>query len=170
MQVNRLVFLDLATRIGFAYGSPLGKPSYGAHLLPSTGAEIGRFIDEFDSWLSAQRWFLHGSLIVYEAPILPRLTTQQTVRKLNGLAAYLEFKCYRSAIHCRQADLQSIKKFWTGNGRAKKPEMCATARARGYVEIGDNNGDEADALAGWWFVVNSIDERLWAAFRRGAAA
>ncbi len=45
MALPKILALDLATRLGWACGSPDGEPHYGSKLLPSTGAEIGRFGD-----------------------------------------------------------------------------------------------------------------------------
>jgi crossover junction endodeoxyribonuclease RuvC len=169
VNVNRIIFLDLATRIGWAHGKIGSEPQYGAYRLPSTGEDVGLFIDAFDAWIGTNFfWRFHcddRTLVAYESPILPRQTSLQTTRKLQGLAAHLEWRAHRHGAEIREAHLQQVKLFWTGNGRADKPAMIARAVKLGYLELQAEHHDEADALAGWWFACNSIAPRFWLQFK-----
>lgn len=152
---QRILSLDLATRIGYAHGELGRDPAFGSHTLPSTGDDIGAYLDAFDHWLGPGGHFLdrfHGvDLVVFEAPILPRITSAMTVRKLSALPAFLEWRCRRALVPVRELHLQSIKKFWTGHGRADKARMFEAARDHwGYRGLLDYQTDEVDALGGWW--------------------
>jgi hypothetical protein len=59
-----------------------------------------------------------------------------------GVALLIEGRWSRVTSHVVPA--LTIKKFWTGSGRAKKPDMIAEAQKRGYELVDDN---QADAVA-----------------------
>lgn len=139
-----LLTLDLATNLGWTLG-PETDPAFrhGSHRLPSTGEDIGAFATAYDLWLR-ERLFGGVDYVVFEAPVLPRETSLATVRKLSGLAWHTEFRCTMMNIRCEEASNTSVKKFVAGHGFAKKNDMLAAIRARGY-EVADH--DEADAIA-----------------------
>lgn len=152
---QRILSLDLATRIGFAHGELGRDPKFGAFTLPSTGHDIGAFLEAFNEWLGVHPQFLEQfgavDMVVFELPILPRVTSAMAVRKLSALPAFLEWRCRQARVPIRELHLQSIKKFWTGHGRADKATMMRAAVGHwGYRGLTDNQGDEVDALGGWW--------------------
>ena len=68
-----------------------------------------------------------------------------TVRVAHGFATVVQMMegKYKSVV-CTNVPSTSIKKYWTGSGRADKELMLATAREH-YPDCGGH--DEADALA-----------------------
>lgn len=153
----RLLALDLATRFGFAFGDG-GEPVFGAKQLTPSGENIAAMLGEFDDWLSIFVKAQRVSVIVFEMPVLPRMTQLMTTRKLHGLAAFCEWRARGLQCAVYEARTQLIKKFWTGKGNAKKPDMVATANGYGYRIAGrpldpDKQDDEADALALYWYSV-----------------
>lgn len=176
MQARRILSLDLATRIGFAFGDIGEKPEFGAHVLDrTTGEDFGRWIETFSQFLGGGNSFLQQfaaidgrgvDLVVYEAPILPRFTKVHITRKLYSLGSFLEWRCFKQGVPIREIHLQHMKRFWSGKGNAKKPDMVAAARRHGF-DLGDKQEDEADALAGWWFTVNHISPKHAASITGG---
>ncbi len=142
----RILALDLATRTGFAVGEASGEPRFGTKVIGRPGESIGKFANLFDEWLSDMITLEAPELIVFEAPILPARTTPDTARKLMGLAFLTELICYRRDVRCREANIMTVKKFFTGRGRASKAEMIEAAASHGWICKDDN---EADALGVW---------------------
>ena len=153
----RLLALDLATSTGHACGDTAGQPMYGTMRLPSTGDDVGRFLIAFDEWLRAMIAVENVETIVFEAPVLTRgRTSIQTARKLMALATHTEFVAVSLRIACREASIQSVKKFWTNDGRAEKEAMMKMARIYGYAPHDDN---ACDALALFFYAAQLLDPK-----------
>lgn len=146
MALPKILALDLATRLGWACGSPDEEPHYGSKLLPSTGAEIGRFGDAYDQWILDMITLENPALVVFEAPFVSGTGNANTARKLMGLCWQTEIACYRRQIRCMEHNNSSVKKMFAGNGRAEKGEMIAAAQRLGWDPKDDN---AADALGLW---------------------
>lgn len=143
-----ILSLDLATSTGWAASvpaSPSGRPKSGVWRLGTDALSLGSFFDGFDQLLSDAITVFAPRLIVYEAPILHSgQMTPATALKLQGLAALTELIAFRREVPVRQANNQTVKKFFAGYGHAKKPDMIAACRDRGW---NIDSPDEADALA-----------------------
>jgi crossover junction endodeoxyribonuclease RuvC len=160
-----LLALDLSSHTGWACGdTATGEPEFGTFDLPKTGTDVGRFAQAFDAWLRTTLEIKQPHRVVFETPILPRLTQIATVRKLTGLAWHTEFVCRQIGVSCAEADIQSIKKFFTGNGRADKAAMIRAARRYGW-RVSDDN--QADACALWAYAVHEIDPANSQRFKLG---
>jgi hypothetical protein len=156
-----LLTLDLATRVGWTFGlvsDPRFK--FGNHLLPSTGEDIGAFIKAFDDWL--QQYAERVDYIVFEQPILPRETRIETLRKLYGLTAHVEFWAKAYEVKCREAPIGKIKMFMANSGNASKDMMVAAAKRHGYDVAND---DEADAVGVRLYTISSEYPDLMKLFR-----
>lgn len=135
-----LLTLDLATWIGWTLGAPSDLHfRFGTHKLPSA-VDIGPFAEAYNLWLD-QMLARKVTMVVFEAPILPREVALITARKLYGLAWHTEWQCTIRQVAVFEAHLQSVKKFLTGDGRAKKPQMIEAARGYGYEVTDDNQAD-----------------------------
>lgn len=143
---ERIVALDLATLTGICAGEPDEVPTLSNHRLPSTGDDVGRFLDAADLWAKGLIERERPFLLVFEAPILPQATSFATVRKLQGLAGIVEMNGFRLGIECAEVQPSVAKKNLTGRGNAKKPEMVAACRHYGFNPAVE---DEADAFAVW---------------------
>ncbi len=165
MALPKILFLDLATRCGWCCGAPDQTPRYGTKVLPSTGEDIGRFAYAYNEWLLDMITLENPGLVVFEAPILAGKTTPATARKLMGLAWHTEFVCNLRQIRCAEDHLQSIKKFFAGNGRAEKEDMIAAARRLGFDPKDDN---QADAIGGWCHTVHERAPQHAGRFKLGA--
>jgi crossover junction endodeoxyribonuclease RuvC len=140
--------LDLATQTGFCFGpADTGEvPAIGHVRLPSTGADVGRFLCAWQDWLEPKVREVEPTLVIFEAPILAGLTTIAVTRKLQGMAGVTEMVCHRAGIEVAEVATTQVKKALTGSGKAEKADMMAAARAYGFDPA---TSDEADAFGIW---------------------
>jgi len=148
----RVIALDLASVTGFAVGSSCRVESSG-HLDCRLGKGTGKFTGEsfydFYRWLSnliEEQLGRHKEIItlIYERPLC---NFYNTVRIAHGLAAIvqmMEGSYLDEVIVNTDVPPATIKKYWTGSGRADKADMIAQAQREGYDVTDDN---EADAIA-----------------------
>lgn len=143
-----LLALDLATSTGFCVGpADTGEvPTLGHVRMPSTGADVGRFLCAWQDWLEPKVREVEPTLIVFEAPILAGQTQIATTRKLQGMAGVTEMVAHRLSIECAEVATSQVKKALTGSGRAEKADMMAACRAYGFNPA---VSDEADAFGIW---------------------
>jgi Holliday junction resolvasome RuvABC endonuclease subunit len=160
-----ILTLDLATNTGHCAGAPVERlPRIGSFKLPSTGEDIGRFAVEAEDRVAALLDAERPGLVVFEMPILPKKTQLITVRKLSGLVWEVERQCTRRKIRCREGRASSVKKFFTGSGRAEKLDTMQIARRYGWRVRTD---DEADAAALWAYAVCKVAPEHAARFALG---
>ncbi|WP_024341000.1 hypothetical protein [Bradyrhizobium japonicum] len=153
MSINgKLLTFDLAANTGYAVGEPDATPTFGSHKFESTGDNYGRHQANVRAWLRQIIIVEKPALIGYEQPSIFGVTTPATVIKLCSYASTLEEECLREGfgIPVRMINPSQVKKFWTGKGNAKKPDMTLRARNYGFA-VG--NDDEADAVAMWFWMV-----------------
>lgn len=90
--MTALLCLDTATTTGFCHGTGAELPALGHVTMPSTGDDVGTFLDYFYRWLHAKITELQGEydvdtnpgtfgprsvdpkalIVVFEAPLLPK--------------------------------------------------------------------------------------------------
>lgn len=148
-----LLALDLATRIGWCCGRGERLPVVGSYQLDAQPNEIGAFLSEFELWLAGVLTEVEPEMVIFESPAPAGFNSLSSIRKTLGLAGVTEMVCYRRNIEAREIAPASVKKGLSGNGRAKKPEMMAAARAYG---IDPKFHDEADAFGIWLCAVRQL--------------
>jgi Holliday junction resolvasome RuvABC endonuclease subunit len=102
--------------------------------------------------------------VVFEAPLLPSMTSFKAVTKLHSLAGHTEWACLRRSIPCASAHNGKVKKASTGKGNAKKHETMAAITALGFFPQDDN---EADAIAIWLYALGHRSPLEQSGFVRG---
>ena len=147
--MNRILALDLSTRVGWAaWGPGESAPHWGAHPLPRTGEDVGRYLAAYRRWLSGRLGEVAPDRVVMEAPILPKTTALATTRKLHGLAGLTELIARDHGAAAMEVNNAQVRKHFIGRGRGKRDELkqatIAACRDRGWTPETD---DEADALA-----------------------
>lgn len=166
--MHMLLALDIATQTGWAFGDPLThpcgvggltvpghKPLSGSRRVLRPGAGLGEALSgvrqHWGHFLRAQR----PQWVAYEAPIMGGSAANlNTVRLINGIIGTIESLCWELHIPTPiQINVATIKKHFTGSGRADKAAMIAAAARRGWSVIDDN---EADALALYDLVASRI--------------
>lgn len=139
MKLQKILALDLALNCGWATSSP--KIKFGTATFRDTrfdGAGI-RFL-RFEQWLIDNG--SDADLVVYEGVM--NHSSLDAGHSYGGYLAILLKWSEHTRIPCGAFPVGTIKKFWTGNGAAKKDAMIKEAHRRGF-NVSDDN--QADALA-----------------------
>lgn len=144
MHARNLLALDLGTYTGWSVRRRDGSISHGTeHFIQRNQWHDGQRFVNFRAWLGdlLTREQIHH--IVYERVVFGHSSSQAS----NVYGAFwgqvLACAAVRN-IECQGVAVPTVKKHWTGSGRAKKPDMIAEARRRGFRPDTDN---AADALA-----------------------
>lgn len=148
--MKRIIALDLGSTTGIAWGT--GPRPQDHEFVDFVGK--GSF-----SPFSFYKFHIHLEILIKDSFRLSKETIQLVIEKPNarmpgyagvrvhfgmlGVALALEGK-YNSQVISHVVPALTVKKFWTGSGRAKKPDMIAQAQREGYDVTDDN---EADAIA-----------------------
>lgn len=136
--------LDLGTSTGFALLHPTGVCISGTwdfsvnKRIESVGMRFIRFREQLDIMRRDS-----GVKMIYFEEVRRHLGTT-AAHVYGGFLAVLQAWCVDNAVSYQSVPVGEIKKSWTGKGNAKKDEMIAEARRRGYDPCDDN---EADAIA-----------------------
>lgn len=150
-----ILALDIATRMGFAFGRPGETPVSGSIRLASGGSTNGAKGRGMTRWLIPFLREHKPDLIYYEVPIDPRhmgkKTTFATARILLGLPFLLETLAEEMGVFdLYEVGVQDVRKHFLGVARPKEKKAAVMARCRelGWPPVDDNAGD---ALALWDF-------------------
>lgn len=147
----RILALDLGTSTGYAVGV---KPvAYGTWNFKPGRFEGGgvRFL-RFRLKLEEMRCQYGVTHVAFEE--VRRHAGTDAAHIYGGLLATLTSYCEEHCIPYTGFPVGTIKKFWTGNGAAKKEAMIAEAVRRGFKPKDDN---AADAVA-----ILHLAQREWA--------
>ncbi len=155
-----LLTLDLATHTGWTRGLPEDRHfAYGTYVLPKGSDDVGAFLQAYEAWLIEA--LASVSLCVFEAPILPKVTSLATCRKLYGLAGVTELICADFGIKCRSVNPMTIKAFISPRQR-NKADMIRAIQRYGFDP---KNDDEADAIALRLYILHLLYPKASPAFR-----
>jgi crossover junction endodeoxyribonuclease RuvC len=135
--------LDLATKTGWALREN-GRTESGVETFDVKPHESKgmRFI-HFNRWLHDIG--ARADLIIYEEPINRGHATQAPQKISTGFSTRIEEYCAERGIECSGVYPSTLKKWTTGRGNAKKPEMLEAVERRFGRRVDDDN--EADAVA-----------------------
>lgn len=139
--------LDLASRLGWALWQAPGRVASGSLKLPGRG--LGHDLCAYRDWLDAQLSATKCWGVVFEAPWIGPQTSQDTARKLMGLACVTEMVATdRQVTRIAEANNATVRKHFIGRGHGPRDELKALTvricKAMGWAVRDDN---EADALA-----------------------
>lgn len=150
VNVNILA-LDLANRCGWAVRRRDGRTVHGVeNFTPRPDWTPGQRWQRFRSWLAAIIVEHQIGAIAFEVVIMGGTEgggghkSGTAGDAYGGFKALVELAADSHRLELHPVHVATVKKHWTGDGRAKKPEMVAEAAARGFRVRDDN---EADALA-----------------------
>ena len=144
---------DLApTLCGWAAGDGSRLPIAGAFHLDE-GVELGALGVEFQNRaLSLQRRFQATHWLI-EAPLhVPRRNKLIVLRQQYGLSFLLATLGVRLGVTCRFVDYDEVKRYWTGDDKAKKDQMIAMCVKLGITlppTKAAGRADAADACGVW---------------------
>lgn len=150
-----ILALDLARRMGWAYGVPGTLPTCGSVTLGPPGAEIDEIGSAFVRWLTDFKKLSPVEILYIEAPASPShmagRTNATTLFNLIGLFGLACVIGRMSGIRKRRAvPVQQVRKHFVGTARPadKKRAVIARCQQLGWKPEDDN---AADALALWDF-------------------
>ena len=158
----RVLFFDAATSCGVAIDdAPVGesgmRPKSFAFRSPKPvgdkqeGFSFGGTFAFFEAKVGSILSEYQPDLVGLETPTQlfgMRNTQANTIMLLVNMAGLIEKVCYQRRIPCQQLTPGEIKRWATGHGHAKKPEVQdAIERIFRWEAGGDHN--RADAMAGW---------------------
>jgi hypothetical protein len=154
-EINRnILALDLGTHTGFALRRRDGTIVHGTeNFTPRANWSPGQRWLRFRSWLVSTIVQAQIHVIAYEQVIQGGWAGNREHAghksgaagdAYGGFKALLEMAAASHNIVLYPVHVATVKKHWTGDGRAKKPDMIAEARRRGFRPDSDN---AADALA-----------------------
>jgi hypothetical protein len=136
--------LDLGTQTGWSLLSSgvitSGSVGFGGKPLEGYGVRFLRF----RRWLVELKGGSDLHHVVFEDVKFHPPGQVYAAHIYGGLEATLCAWAESHAVPYSKVSVGTIKKSWTGNGAAKKPDMIEEARRRGFTVRDDN---EADALA-----------------------
>lgn len=159
-----ILFLDLASQMGWCEGEPGGTPRFGTERLAPEGSSHAATFAGMTKWLGRRLQAFKPRLIVYEAPIPPihmkGRTNLSTTRVAFGLAAITESVAYLSGVYdIREAQIGDVRRFFlkrNPKSATAKTETIAQCRLLGFEPQDDN---AADALAGWFFACSIVSPK-----------
>lgn len=159
-----LLGLDFGSSVGVALGGIDAHPVCTTWQLPKGGgASVGPFAEALLARLEA---VIGGGVthVCFEAPYVPLINGRpipNQTRRAYGSAAICEALAHRYGATCIEIAPTSLKKFFTGDGRADKAAMMHAARRRGF-EI--HSEHEADGAACWLHMLAQVAPRRLAVF------
>lgn len=170
----RILALDIALRTGWAHDGPEpGVPIAGLFRSPETlgdkkrGIERGMTLLHFRRFLISKIGEAKPDIVVFEAPLNVMLiqrhdkrfkTNHETVLLLTQLCGHVEPLCYELDIKCRQAQVQKVRRFFTGTIKGGKEPTQARCRQLGWDFQDDDN--VADAMAIWAYSKVKTDPKF----------
>ena len=143
--MKTILALDLGTKTGWAL-TEFGKISSGSEDFKATRFQSAdrRFVN-FKDWLNKKRdkTLLAKIDVIYFEEVRRHIGVD-AAHCYGGFKAILTTFCQENGISFQGMAVGTIKKFITGNGAAKKDQVIAAVRNRGYNPKDDN---EADAIS-----------------------
>ena len=134
----KILTLDIATRTGWCYGKG-NDLKFGHHIIPKKYDQPMKFY-YFSVWIRKMLEEHQPEAVAIEKPFMRGASTYY----LFGLCAIAEAICASYKVPIIKTVPSTIKKSFTGDGKASKMDMVNRAIELGFdVEV----DDEADAIA-----------------------
>ena len=153
----RILALDPGHKLGYCVdGEKPGVPRTGVCELPRHGQDRGKTYCYFETWLRMTIEQYGVTVLAWEAAIIfggkkgsTMKTNADTIEFAFAIGAIAELVGTRLGLICWKAPLGTVRRHFTGSGRADKGQVYARCLALGYpVE----SYDAADATAIWDFI------------------
>lgn len=153
----RVLALDLATTTGHALLSAgivsSGSQDFHSKVKKGVAPYPGEQFARFENWLKERLRDDKPEAVAYEEVF--RWMSSSAAHVFCGFRAIMLKESLCAGIHVHPYTPSAIKKFWTGNGAAKKDLMIAQTIARfPDIDLADDN--EADAIAILHFHLSTI--------------
>ena len=139
----RVLGLDAASTLGWCVGPDAS--AWGIWKLPEK-VNNGRRLLEFSIWLNRMILEHKPDTLIIEAPLAGKSVA--VTRILFGLFVIGQVLAAKHGIRFLEIYPSSLKKFFTGDGRAQKDDMIAECLRRGF-KITNHNCADAFALVAY---------------------
>lgn len=166
MTAPRILAIDAASRMGWAYGPAGLAPRSGSFDCAKKGASRGAVFSGAGRWITKFLQSDDVDLLVIESPMIaggpmPKATSEI----LQGLPAVLEFMAFQLGVYQhRRVAVNSVRKHFLGSGRAEDSKLKTFQKccALGWIdkEDDDQSFDRSDALAIWSYAETEFAPRL----------
>ena len=137
-----ILALDIATQTGWADSNG----NHGTLDLKPYKSDYGHLFHVFEGWLADKLMDLSPDILAIERPFT-RIGGHELL--LQGLNAHAHKVGYLWGAERRETPPKTVKKFATGNGNAKKPDVIAAVEGWGFKPANDHEAD-AIALMTYW--------------------
>lgn len=161
--MTKVLALDLSTTCGAAFDGPNGKPQFSTNKgrMPEDSRNFGPLFCAHAQWMRDLIALQRPDVISVESPWVPlgnrkldengdpvggRPTSIPIVLCLIGLWAVATTVAQAHGIPCNRREVSTVRKFFTGSGRAKKKDVERRAYLLGWSPRDDH---QADAAALW---------------------
>jgi Holliday junction resolvasome RuvABC endonuclease subunit len=151
-----ILALDISLNTGYAMGAG-ENITFGSRCFRNYSSDCAMLARAFGSWLSKTIEENEFTSVAIERPFFSPKTAKSGYL-LNGLSWEAHKVAHYHDLPRADYSPMTVKKFITGKGNSKKPEVMAAVRALGY-KIRDDN--QADAVA-----ILLLHERNLAAIRQ----
>jgi Holliday junction resolvasome RuvABC endonuclease subunit len=131
-----ILSLDIATKTGWCTKTASGVWDFKPKRGESEGMRVVRFKSRVREMITMEQI----NVIAYERPAGIHKASIMVASEMIGV---LKDLCIELGVEVANYAATEIKKFATGKGNAKKPDMISAAQALGYTPEDDN---EADAI------------------------
>lgn len=144
-----ILALDLGTKTGIARKFGL---EWHAQSLALNGQTRGERVVQLVDYLDRRSW-TQDTLVAYERPFTRGLAA---TRSLWGMAGVIEWWAAKYGLTCVDIVPSQVKKWATGSGIAKKPDMMAAVARLGFPNVDEH---AADALLLGLFVAANMEKK-----------
>ena len=151
---GELIFLDVASKCGVAEGLVgAAVPTIYCERFARPDERIEAGLRRAGNWMAARIQLSRPRAVYIEAPLSSGVwgkTNSNTTLLLQSLWAALATVCGIANVPCRRGNVQTIRKFFVGEGRPDDPKdrVMEVCQRLGWKP---KNYDEADAAAGWYW-------------------
>jgi len=149
--------LDPATRTGFAFGRPDGKPEIGSVAFGREHDVLADCYGRAVRWWRTCVWSRRAHALVIEPPIPPGelwgKSNYQSTQRIHGLHAIFIGLASEAKMVVLEAPTQTWRKYFLGDGRMKREQAkLAAVRLCRALKWGDplTLDDNAADAAGMW--------------------
>lgn len=144
----RVLSLDLAQTTGWALIAngiiTSGSQCFAGKTKKGETQHAGNNFSRFDNWLRDRLCDDKPEAVCFEEVF--RWMSSSAAHSFCGFRAIMMLQCTRKGIPCFAYSPTTIKKYWTGNGAAKKELMMETTLMR-FPDLDLTDSNEADAIA-----------------------
>ncbi|MBO9333229.1 hypothetical protein GHR37_29330 [Achromobacter xylosoxidans] len=145
-----ILALDLGTKTGYALRRRDGSTRHGTEVFtPRKSWSEGQKWARYRAWLAGVIHDEQVHRVVYEQVIRHESKGRplwDAAHAYGAFEAITHMVCDGFNIQAHGVNLATVKKSFTGSGRAKKEDMMLQAKARGFKVVDDNNADALGIL------------------------